>query len=163
MLSGVIQAILAGFAERTIQGIRNNIKEKQVTKYGAMNASGKMADSLGYRIDDKGLTIYSTEKFFTVLETGRKPGKRPPISVVEQWIKDKPIASDINPKSLAFLIARKIGEKGSLLYRQGGNSGVISDFINETKIQEDLINLLTDSFRDYIINEFITKSIDGNN
>lgn len=163
MLSGVIQAILAGFAERTIQGIRNNIKEKQVTKYGAMNASGKMADSLGYRIDDKGLTIYSTEKFFTVLETGRNPGKRPPISVVEQWIKDKPIASDINPKSLAFLIARKIGEKGSLLYRQGGNSGVISDFINETKIQEDLINLLTDSFRDYIINEFITKSIDGNN
>lgn len=153
MLSGVIQAILSGFAERTISGIRSKIP----------NVTGKMADSLGYRIDSQGLTIFSTEKFFTVLETGRKPGKRPPISVIEEWVKNKPIASDINPKSLAFLIARKIGEEGSLLYRQGGNSGVISDFINETKIQEDLINLLTDSFRDYVINEFINKSVDGSN
>ena len=153
MLSGLVTAILTGFAERTIKGIRSKIP----------NVTGTMSQSLGYRIDEDGLTIYSTEKYFTVLETGRKPGKRPPISVIEQWIKDKPIASDINPRSLAFLIARKIGEEGSLLYRQGGNSGVISDFINETKIQEDLINLLTDSFRDYVVNEFINKSVNGNN
>lgn len=153
MLSAVIQAILSDFAERTIEGIRSKIP----------NVTGTMSQSLGYRIDDKGLTIYSTEKYFTVLETGRKPGKRPPISVIEEWVKNKPIASDINTKSLAFLIARKIGEEGSLLYRQGGNSGVISDFINQTKIQEDLINLLTDSFRDYVINEFINKSVDGGN
>lgn len=153
MLSGLVTAILTGFAERTIEGIRSKIP----------NVTGTMSQSLGYRIDEDGLTIFSTEKYFTVLETGRKPGKRPPISVIEQWIKDKPIASDINPRSLAFLIARKIGEEGSLLYRQGGNSGVISDFINETKIQEDLINLLTDSFRDYVVNEFINKSVNGNN
>lgn len=163
MLTGLVTAILTGFAQQTIEGIRNNIKTKQVTKYGAMNASGKMADSLGYRIDSKGLVIFSSEKYFTVIETGRKPGKRPPISAIEQWIKDKPVASDINPRSLAFLIARKIGEEGSLLYRQGGRSGVISDFINDTKIQEDLINLLTDDFRDYVINEFISKSVNGNN
>lgn len=153
MLSGVIQAILTGFAERTIAGIRSKIP----------NVTGKMSQSLGYRIDDKGLTIFSSEKYFTVLETGRAPGKRPPISAIEEWIKNKPIASDINPRSLAFLIARKIGEEGSLLYRQGGNSGVISDFINETKIQEDLINLLTDEFRSYVINEFINKSTNGSN
>lgn len=153
MLSGLVTAILTGFAERTIEGIRSKIP----------NVTGTMSQSLGYRIDEDGLTIYSSEKFFTVLETGRKPGKRPPISVIEEWVKNKPIVSDINPKSLAFLIARKIGEEGSLLYRQGGNSGVISDFINETKIQEDLINLLTDSFRDYVINEFINKSVDGGN
>ena len=159
MLSGVVNAILKGFAERTIEGIRQNIRTKNVTEFGSMNASGKMADSLGYRIDENGLTIFSSEKYFTVLETGRKPGKRPPISVVEQWIKDKPIASDINPKSLAFLIARKIGEKGSLLYRQGGKSGVISDFINNQRIKEDLIDLLDEKFREAVINEFINKSL----
>lgn len=153
MLSGVVTAILTGFAERTIAGIRFKIP----------NVTGKMSQSLGYKIDESGLTIFSTEKYFTVLETGRKPGKRPPISDIEDWVKNKPIASDINPRSLAFLIARKIGEEGSLLYRQGGKSGVISDFINETKIQEDLINLLTEEFRDYVINEFINKAVNGSN
>jgi hypothetical protein len=151
MLSGVVKAILAGFAERTIEGIRSRIP----------NVTGRMSESLGYRIDEDGLTIFSSEKYFTVLETGRKPGKRPPISVIEQWIKDKPIASDINPKSLAFLIARKIGEVGSLLYRQGGKSGVISDFINNERIKEDLINNLNEKFRDAVINEFINKSVNG--
>jgi hypothetical protein len=153
MLSGVVTAILTGFAERTIAGIRSKIP----------NVTGKMSQSLGYKIDESGLTIFSTEKYFTILETGRGPGKRPPISAIEDWVKNKPIASDINPRSLAFLIARKIGEEGSLLYRQGGKSGVISDFINETKIQEDLINLLTDEFRDYVINEFINKAVNGSN
>jgi hypothetical protein len=151
MLSGVVKAILTGFAERTIEGIRSRIP----------NVTGKMSQSLGYRIDENGLTIFSSEKYFTVLETGRKPGKMPPISAIEEWVRNKPIASDINPRSLAFLIARKIGEEGSLLYRQGGKSGVISDFINDQKIKEDLIDLLDEKFREAVINEFINKSVNG--
>ena len=153
MLSGVVNAILIGFANRTIEGIRSRIP----------NVTGKMSQSLGYRLDENGLTIFSSEKYFTVLETGRKPGKMPPISAIEEWVRNKPIASDINPRSLAFLIARKIGEEGSLLYRQGGKSGVISDFINDQKIKEDLIDLLDEKFREAVINEFIKKSIDGSN
>lgn len=153
MLSGVVNAILIGFANRTIEGIRSRIP----------NVTGKMSQSLGYRLDENGLTIFSSEKYFTVLETGRKPGKMPPISAIEEWVKNKPIASDINPRSLAFLIARKIGEEGSLLYRQGGKSGVISDFINDQKIKEDLVDLLDDKFREAIINEFIKKSVNGSN
>jgi hypothetical protein len=170
MLSGVVNAILKGFAERTIEGIRQNIRTKNVTEFGSMNASGKMADSLGYRIDENGLTIFSSEKYFTVLETGRKPtssgaskGNPTLRESIFEWIKNKPIASDINQESLAFLIARKIGEEGSLLYRQGGKSGVISDFINDQKIKEDLIDLLDEKFREAVINEFIKKSIDGSN
>lgn len=150
MLSGLVEAILKNFAEDVIAGIREGIP----------NVTGKSAASLGYRIDAGGLEIYSSEKYFTVLETGRKPGKRPPIDVILQWIKDKPIASDINPKSLAFLIARKIGEEGSLLYRQGGKSGVISDVINDQTVKEGLVDVLTDRFRDYVINEFVRKSLD---
>jgi hypothetical protein len=153
MLSGVVNAILIGFANRTIEGIRSRIP----------NVTGKMSQSLGYRLDENGLTIFSSEKYFTVLETGRKPGKMPPISAIEEWVRNKPIASDINPRSLAFLIARKIGEEGSLLYRQGGKSGVISDFINDQKIKEDLVDLLDDNFREAIINEFIKKSVNGSN
>lgn len=151
MLSGLVTDILKNFAEETIAGIKSRIP----------NVSGKMATSLGYRIDASGLTIYSSEKYFTVLETGRKPGKRPPIDVVEEWVKAKPIIPNdgISTRSLAFLIARKIGEEGSLLYRQGGKSGVISRSINEGAIKEGLLDVLTDKFRDYVINEFIKKSL----
>jgi hypothetical protein len=151
MLSGLVEAILRSFAEETIAGIKSRIP----------NVTGKSAESLGYRIVGTELTIFSSLKFFTVLETGRKPGKRPPISVIEQWIKDKPIIPDgISTRSLAFLIARKIGEEGSLLYRDGGKSGVISKSINDQVIKEKLTDVLTDKFRDYVINEFVRKSLD---
>jgi len=149
MLTGLTQAILKNFAEEVIKGIRQRIP----------NVTGEMAASLGYRIDAFGLTIYSNKKYFTVLETGRKPGKRPPIDAIEQWVRLKPITSDISPRSLAFLIARKIGEEGSLLYRQGGKSGVISEEINDKVIQEKLIANLSNTLRDYAINEFIKKSL----
>ena len=150
MLSELVEAILKNFAEETIAGIKSRIP----------NVTGQSAESLGYRIVGTELTIFSTMKYFTVLETGRKPGKRPPISVIEQWIKDKPIVPDgISTRSLAFLIARKIGEEGSLLHREGGKSGVISQSINDQVIKEKLTDVLTDKFRDYVINEFVTQSI----
>jgi len=148
VLSGLVEAILKNFAEETIAGIQSRIP----------NVTGASAQSLGYRIEGTTLTIFSSQKYFTVLETGRKPGKRPPISVIEQWIRDKPLALDgISAKSLAFLIARKIGEEGSLLYRQGGKSGVISKSINDQVIKEKLTDVLTDKFRDFVINEFLRK------
>jgi hypothetical protein len=151
MLSGLVEAILKNFAEETIAGIKSRIP----------NVTGQSAESLGYRIVGTELTIFSSLKFFTVLETGRKPGKRPPISVIEQWIKDKPITPDgISTRSLAFLIARKIGEEGSLLHREGGKSGVISQSINDQVIKEKLTDVLKDKFRDYVINEFVRKSLD---
>jgi len=135
--------IVNNFARNVIQGIQNNIRTKNVTQYGAMQSSGQMANSLNYKWDGRRLVIYSNEKYFTVLEDGRKPGKQPPRSVIEKWLDDKPVAlREISKKSLAFLIARKIGKEGSLLYKQGGNSGVISDFINDQYIKENLTDKL---------------------
>lgn len=150
MLTGLTQAILKNFAEEVIAEIRSRIP----------NVTGESSASLGYRIDAEGLTIFSTKKYFTVLETGRKPGKRPPIDVIEKWVKDKPIIpkNKISTRSLAFLIARKIGDEGSLLHREGANSGVISKSINEQRIKEGLVDKLNSSFRDYVINEFVKKS-----
>lgn len=151
-----VDTIVKNFAESVISGIQNNIRTKNVTKYGPMNASGTMANSLGYNWDGSTLVIYSTEKFFTVLETGRKPGKQPPTDPIRKWIESKGIATDISSKSLAYLIARKIGREGSLLHRKGGKSGVISDFINDKYIKENLsdkffletVNVISNTLRD---------------
>ena len=148
--------IVKNFAEQIIAGIKGNIRNKSVTQYGAMNASGSMADSLGYKWDGKKLVIFSSEKYFTVLETGRKPGKQPPSSTIEAWLESKPLQlQGISKKSLAFLIARKIGKEGSLLYRKGGNSGVISDYVNQKYVQENLTDKLFQATIETILNDFV--------
>jgi len=133
-----VDTIVKNFAESVIAGIQNNIRTKNVTQYGAMNTTGQMADSLGYKWDGSSLVIFSSEKYFTVLETGRKSGKQPPLDPILKWIQAKNIVTDIKDRSLAYLISRKIGKEGSLLHRQGGKSGVISDFINDKYIKENL-------------------------
>lgn len=82
-------------------------------------------------------------------ESGRGPGKRPPISKLIAWIEAKGIVPrDIPVSSLAFLIARNIGESGTHLHRQGGQSGVVSNVITKERITS-----LKDSFATKHLNE----------
>ena len=54
------------------------------------------------------------------VENGRRPGKFPPIDNILDWVKAKPQLArpnrldrkEITPKQLAFLVARKIANKG---------------------------------------------------
>lgn len=57
--------------------------------------------------------------YWRYVEYGRRAGKWPPLSAIEQWIKIKPIVPRAyggkkppTTKSLAYLIARKIGLEG---------------------------------------------------
>ena len=57
--------------------------------------------------------------YWKYVEYGRRPGKWPPLSAIERWIRIKPIVPRAyggrrvpTTKSLAFLIARKIGTEG---------------------------------------------------
>ena len=130
--------LLETFAQNLIKGIQDNIRNKQVTPYGAVHSTGQAEKSLFYRIDANRLIIGSTWAYITVLEDGRKPGKFAPPEVVEKWIEDKPVLGDISKKSLAFLINRSLKEKGSMIYQQGGNSGILSDYLNQDYIHKNL-------------------------
>jgi len=46
------------------------------------------------------------------METGRAPGKTPPINELKRWARLK-----LGDERLAFVVARKIGEQGTKLYR----------------------------------------------
>lgn len=110
----------------------NDIKTKRVTKYGAVNASGKLAESVRYDVTNNGetLRVYA-EDYIYYLVHGRKNGKRPPKQAIREWIDAKGISPDgISKDSLAFLIARKIGESGTTIYQQGG-SDLVSDIITD--------------------------------
>lgn len=134
--------ILEGIGERVISQLRSDIKNKSlVSGFPPPDASGALVNSLRYEATDTNLKVYALDYIY-YLEHGRKPGKKPPRAVIRKWIDDKGILPDGLNKdvekakdSLAFLIQRKIGEKGTLIYQQGG-SDLLSSIINDSFIQE---------------------------
>lgn len=136
------EQILRQYFEAAIAKIQDNIRAKRVTKYGAMNASGFTAASLEYVITPTGGALYGAGHIF-VLETGRGPttsgggGGTSLRSKIRRWIDDKGITPEgISKDSLAFLIARKIHREGTELHRIGGNSGILSDVVNDAELQK---------------------------
>lgn len=142
--------LLETFAQGVVNGIKENIKGKQVTPFGVVDNTGEAAESLYYKIEDGRITVGSTWAYITVLEDGRKPGKFAPPDVIEKWVESKPLNSDISVKSLAFLINRKLKEEGSLIYRQGGHSGILSDFTNVEYVSKNLTEPLMKAMVDEI-------------
>jgi hypothetical protein len=121
-----------------------DIQTKRVTKYGAVNASGRLAKSVRYDVKNSTLTVYA-EQYIGALEFGRKPGKKPPRDVIRKWIDEKGIIPNgISKDSLAFLIQRKIGEEGTTIWQQGGSdlvSGIFNDALRK-EIENDFYNLI---------------------
>ncbi|WP_396195922.1 hypothetical protein [Flavobacterium sp.] len=116
------------------------LKDDLIKAYDAkgMRASGKFADSLEVRVNGLTAQLWG-ESYAQKLETGRRPGAFQPISAIEQWIKDKGIANriqgEISISSLAFLIARKIEQRGWKREEYGGVE-LISEVVTDVRIQK---------------------------
>ena len=121
-------------------------KSKIIVNYDRdnMRASGNFARSLETDVKESqgrviGVMVGAHHSLF--VDQGRRAGKRPPISAILQWIEDKRIVpKDISKPSLAFLIARKIGNEGWKPKNRFPN-GVISSVINEVEINKLLVSL----------------------
>lgn len=108
--------ILDLFAQVAIVEYRRNLKTL------GKRASGKLEDNIGYEIeaDETRFRVFlNLEEYWKYVEYGRRPGaKWPPRKAIEEWIRVKPVIprviNGIKPteRSLAFLIARKIGRDG---------------------------------------------------
>lgn len=102
------------------------------------NASGKRTTGefeKGLKIDYDEL---SAVLFGPTYLSGRRAGKMPPIKAIEDWIKAKgikPLEDKLSTSSLAFLIARKIAEKGTDKER---HLKVYSQVITPERIQQIL-------------------------
>lgn len=152
----MIDEIIKQFAEGAIEQIQKNIREK-----GAY-ASGDTSKSLFWKWDGKELIIYSTFKYITVLETGRKPGKFAPVKEIQEWVKVKLNISD--PKkvnSIGYAINLKLKENGSILYQRGGNSGILSSVANDQYVADNLTPKLLGALVTFATNEFL--NVNSNN
>ena len=119
----------------------NKLKDDLIAAYDqkGMRASGRWADSLEVVQDNPFNVKIIGLDYSQQLESGRSAGGMPPISAIEQWIKDKNIFAqverNISITSLAFAIAKKIQREG--WDREGyGGVDLISDVVTPKRIQD---------------------------
>ena len=133
--------VLNRFGERFVSAIKTALQTKDMTGYGPSVATGDLLNSIRYEVNGNSLTIFG-KQYIGALENGRKPtentGDGTLREKIRRWIDVKGIEpDDISKDSLAYLIARKIHEEGTTIYRKyaGGSSGLLSDAINEDEIE----------------------------
>lgn len=119
-----------------------------------MEASGKWIDSLEVVEENLRVSLLG-EKYTDQLVYGRKAGTMPPVSAIEQWIKDKGIIPNIPIRSLAWAIAISIKKKGTTYYQKGGTD-LVSSVITVERINK-IINLIGEELTILIIPIFTNQ------
>jgi hypothetical protein len=138
------RAEIKGILGEELESLRQRIIENHIR--AGQKASGKTISSLRVDVNDNQGTLFGRQAF-GVLETGRKPGKVPKgfYQIIQQWVKDKGIQVE-NPKSFAYLVARKIAREGTELHRQGGRADIYSPEIEKTT--QEIMNRAFAVFRE---------------
>lgn len=106
-----LQKVLSDYADFLNDSTKNNMPQNYELK-------NKM--NFYVQVDDNCYSVeFKAPEYWKWANYGRGPGKMPPINAIEQWIKVKGITPKTyngiptSEKSLAFLIARKIGREGT--------------------------------------------------
>lgn len=107
---------------RPISKLLDEVKKAYIEDQEAkgIRASGKSAKSIKKQVKPTEGTLTGAKYFFQQRH-GRRPGKFPPVSEILEWIKTKGITpkdSRTSIKSLAFLFARKIAERGTDIFQK---------------------------------------------
>ena len=150
MLSPNEQILLRTFAEQTKADIQTAIKTKRITKFGAVNSSGRLHDSVEIIYTDNGFKILANG-YIEGLIDGIAPGQSTATNLgIKSWIQEKPVSANIPTNTLAYLIVRSISKKGNMVWRthKGQNSGLLEDALKQSKF---------DSFVDIIA----SKAVEG--
>ena len=146
---GAIQDILDQFGDQTVQIIQHNLKETNTDASGETSRSVRSEPS-------KNRSKVTGKDFIYVAETGRRPGKQPPVSKIQGWIETgKPrIEKDI--ESAAWAISKTIAKEGSALWKRGGREDIITPAISDQRIDQ-----LTSDIADALLNETVEVIEDG--
>lgn len=171
MLTIYTRSVLESFGQQITQQLVEAIKTKPVSNFGTspVNASGNLARSVRYEVDDDGVTIYAAEYVY-YLEYGRMPtrngGDGTLYDRIYQWITDKGIAPDTEQehKSMAFAITKTIHAKGTTIYREhrGKPSGLLSDIITGSaleRLRQQLVPKLVDQVVSVILKDFNSSAL----
>ena len=135
-----ITEILKSNLNKTKKGIiANHIAAGQMTS----GKTSKMLEVENVNIAGGQLTGW---KYSMVWETGRKPGKMPPIAGLKSWVELKLGLSGAEALGMAWGIAKKISQEGTKLHQSGGRKDIITNEVTKLadNLAKDLGNILTE-------------------
>lgn len=162
-LSKELSGLLDRIGKQVLSDIRENLKSKQVTQYGAVQNTGLLAESLKYNVAGTKIQIIVSGKavdyWFTV-EVGRQPGRFPPIEPIRRWVEQRRIGEPSKYPSTAFLIARKIAREGTEIWKQYGSKGQTTGIYQEPTTGaalDSIINEVAPKIREIIEKEIVTR------
>jgi len=100
------------------------------------NIQSNSINEVKTEVDDSGITV-TLPSHYAFIDSGRKPGRRPPASAILKWMSEERISipSGMKPKQFAFLVARSIGRRGikprPFINKLGEEiANIIADFIS---------------------------------
>ena len=128
----------------TVKRMQSNLAQSK------SNNTGTLRQSLGRNLQEpvkvKGGVLsgaIEATDYWEFVDQGRRPGKQPPLRDILKWVQTK-LPRTSNDMATAFLIARKIREKGTK-----GNE--FASKVLTTKRIDDLEKSITNSMREDII------------
>jgi len=143
--------ILQEFGDDSVDLIRENIRKS------GKNATGKTYRSLKSKATDNRLIVDGARHIY-VLEEGRRPGKMPPVDRLIEWAT---VRGFENPKSAGYAISKKIAEKGTKLFQQGGRTDIITPALEPSRFDKLITKLRDVAFAKVskIVKSFTGKAI----
>lgn len=174
MENKTITEVLVQFGEDTIAALHKSMDDKGV------NATYKLRQSVDYEVRNLGTQMQfklgwtgDANEYASAADTGRRPGKQPPLEPIMKWIAAKGIALpdesalrkrvrkslksktikkglkqrsvEQRSRSLAYLIARKIGKEGTK------PSNFYSDVVKPSLFAELRVNIAKAFKQDVLI------------
>lgn len=118
-----VEKILAKYADIILKQMKHVLIQEN------RRASGKFINSLGYKIGPRSIEFFG-EEYGKYIQTGRRPGKQPPIEPIVAWLKVKKVSigngrlrpmvkrgrkapSENQIRGQAYVISRAIGRRGT--------------------------------------------------
>lgn len=117
--------------------------QNETSKAGAFDRGG-FKRGWRYQLvrDPMGVKIYNSTPYASVIEEGRRPNRRPPPSdALVPWVRRKLGVSRKEAKSVAYVVARAIGERGipgkHILKTASANIAklIVTEVQNELKVE----------------------------
>ena len=160
-----VDDILNKWGKALTDRLVNDIQTKMIERKGSMgqfsstvNASGKLADSITYKVDVYRLKVQGNDYIY-YLQNGRGPNKNQSkealwkfagwagSTFIKDWINDRGL--DLNP----FAVAYNLGKNGSSIFQAGG-SDLVSGIFNEAlqdSIEDDFSKLVASEISSEIL------------
>jgi len=129
----MIEPVLKSYMQQVRDAILYKPVERRSRYMGTfaapVNATGRLANSLGYEVTEFGGYVYCSDKIDYVLY-GRPPGKKPPIQPLAEWVRAKGL--QISP----YAVSENIGRFGTTIWQRW--QGEESNLLEDVNIEEEL-------------------------